>query len=122
MKNICIALMICSAFLLGCTNASEEDLIDQPPQLPDPVTYVDHVKPIIDANCLNCHSDPPQNGAPSSLVDYGDVTNGYINGNLLNRISGQPGDTGFMPEGGNRLPQLSIDIIEKWETDGFQNN
>lgn len=122
MKLTFFYLLVCSFVLLGCANASEDDLIDAPQQLPDPVTYVDHVKPIIDANCLNCHDDPPENGAPVSLIDYNDVSNAFINGNLLNRISGQPGDTGFMPEGGNRLPQLSIDIIEKWETDGFQNN
>ncbi len=111
-----------TAFVFSCEYASEDDLINAPNQLPDPVTYNAHVKPIIDNNCIICHSDPPVNGAPTSLVDFNDVMAGYMNGNLLNRISAQPGQNGFMPEGGSRLPQIDIDIIEKWEDDGFQEN
>lgn len=117
-KLIFLTLLVSSLF--SCTNASEDDLIVPAQQLPDPVTYEAHVKPIIQSNCLNCHGNPPQNGAPISLNSYPDVSNAYVNGGLLNRISSQPGESGFMPVGGARLSQFSIDIIEKWEADGFQ--
>ena len=118
MKKIILSILLISS-LLSCTNTSEDDLIVPVQQLSDPVTYEAHVKPIIEANCLNCHSNPPQNGAPISLDNYPDVTNAYINGGLLNRISAQPGQGGFMPVGGTRLSQSSIDLIVEWEADGF---
>ena len=118
MKKLILPILLISS-LLSCTNASEDDLIIPAQQLPDPVTYEAHVKPIIQTNCFNCHNSPPQNGAPISLTDYNEVLNSYINGGLLNRISSQPGQSGFMPVGGTRLSQSSIDLIEKWEADGF---
>ena len=111
---------------ISCTNHSESDLIDIPDPDPDPeptfVTYVDDVKIIIDNNCLGCHSNPPVNGAPSHLTTYESVKNAVENRNLIGRVSSQPGDGGFMPLGGSRLPQNLIDIIIQWETDGLLEN
>jgi len=119
-KNISNLLAL---FLLisisACSNDSEDDLIDQ---MEDPVlvTYADNVKTIIDNNCLNCHSDPPTNGAPIPLVTYTQVRNAAENGSLINRIQAQEGASGAMPLGGPRLPQTLIDIVVQWQTDGFE--
>lgn len=102
----------------SCTNDSEDDLIDNNPQT-NIVTYVDDVGPIIETNCVSCHSDPPVNGAPNSLVNYVEVVNAVVNMDLIDRISRQPGEGGFMPLGGSRLPQNLIDLIEQWEDEGF---
>lgn len=118
MKKILLLTILISS-ILSCTNASEDDLIVPVQQLPDPVTYNDHVKSILDTNCLNCHSNPATNGASIPLDNYLDAANAYVNGDLLNRISKQPGESNFMPNGGNRLPQFSIDLIAKWFDDGL---
>ena len=102
----------------ACTNDSEDDLINQM-QNPNPITYVDDVKAIIDTNCLNCHSDPPTNGAPIALVTYDQVRNSAENGTLISRIERQAGQAGAMPLGGPRLPQSLIDVVLQWRTDGF---
>ena len=111
--------MILSLILifLGCTSVSEEDLIDATP-IPETITYNVEVKPIIDNNCIICHSNPPQNGAPMALVNYENVKDAVENRNLIGRISSE--DPVFlMPFGGPRLPQNLIDIVIQWNEDGL---
>ena len=118
MKNIIVILGFIFMIVLGCTNASEDDLIDsQPP--PVLVTYNDNVKSIIDNNCLNCHIQPPVNGATIPLLIYDNVKGAVENSDLIDRISVQAGDPGAMPFGGPRLPQNLIDLIIQWEADGL---
>lgn len=116
MKNI----FLIYAFLIvlfGCTNTSENDLIDQT-ELPEMVTYQGRVKSIIDTNCINCHANPPENGAPMPLLTYENVKDAVQNRDLLTRISSQ--DMAFlMPFGGPRLPQNLIDTVIQWEADGL---
>lgn len=100
----------------SCANDSQDDLIYQM-QIPQLVTYTNSVKAIIDNNCIGCHSNPPVNGAPYSLVDYDAVKNNV--GNIINRISRQDGESGLMPIGGPRLPQNLIDEVVQWQTDGL---
>lgn len=116
MKKFLLIISICF-ITSSCSYVSEDDLIDVTP-LPDFVTYIDDVKTIIDNNCISCHSSPPVNGAPNSLVLYGEVKNAVLNRNLINRITGN-GPGSLMPKGGPKLPQNLIDIIIQWETDGL---
>ena len=107
-----LLLIICS-----CTHVSEEDLIEDIQPVVN-VTYTLDVKPIIDNNCIRCHNNPPENGAPMPLLTYDNVKEAVENRNLLGRISSN--DLGFgMPFGGPRLPQNLIDLVTQWETDGL---
>ena len=103
--------------LFGCTNASENDLINQT-ELPEFVTCVNDVQPIINNNCISCHTNPPENGAQMPLLTYDNVNDEVQNRGLINRISSQ--DLSFlMPLGGPRLPQNLIDTVIQWEADGL---
>ncbi len=117
-RNVLQITLLSSIMLfLGCTAVSEEDLVDVTP-IPETVTYSGHVKSIIDNNCIICHSNPPQNGAPMPLVSYENVKEAVQNRNLIGRISSE--DPAFlMPFGGPRLPQNLIDIIIQWNEDGL---
>lgn len=120
MNNKHILYLITLTLTLSCSYSSEDDLIDTTP-IPEVVTYSNNVKPIIDNNCISCHSNPPINGAPISLITYNDVKNAVENNGLISRISSN--DLGFvMPFGGPRLPQNLIDIIIEWEEDGLLDN
>lgn len=120
MKKIAL-LVFTIAIFISCTNVSEDDLIEiiEPPTL---VTYDADIKIIIDNNCLNCHIQPPINGASIPLLIYENVINGVENNDLLSRISKQAGESGAMPFGGPRLPQNLIDLIIQWEADGLLEN
>ncbi|OUS01912.1 hypothetical protein A9Q86_04480 [Flavobacteriales bacterium 33_180_T64] len=120
MKNIYKLYFILISLVFSCSNANEEDLIDATP-LPTIVTYTDNVKSIIDNNCIICHNNPPENGAPMSLLTYSDVKNAVENRGLIQRVSSN--DQAFlMPFGGPRLPQALIDLIVQWEINGLLEN
>ena len=113
-----IFIMTLAFFVISCTNASENDLIDQV----DPevvITYSEQIKPIFDSNCVACHSNPAINGAGVPLTTLSEVQSSIENTNLIDRINRQSGEGGFMPLGGSRIPQASIDLIIQWQTEGF---
>ena len=106
---------------LGWTNETESDLLQveaENENEPTSVTYLANIKPIIDSNCIGCHSSPPVNGAPFSLVSYAQVKNFAENGSLFSSVNKQTGESGAMPPAG-RLPQTSIDLISHWLEDGL---
>jgi hypothetical protein len=109
---------IASFSLFSCTNDSTRDLIAV--DLNQTITYNEHIKPIIDANCINCHNQPPVNGAPMALLTYQNVKLATQEMDLISRVSLPEGNSLLMPVGGPRLPQPVIDVIEKWLEDGLQ--
>lgn len=120
MKKIIFVSVFLLTIMSSCTNVSEEDLIDTQPVAE--TTYDKDIKAIIDNNCINCHANPPINGAPVSLINYNQVKNAVQNSNLINRISAQAGSPGAMPAGGPRLPQNLIDLIIQWDSEGLLEN
>lgn len=114
MKNT-ILLILSSFSIFSCTNDSESDLTNPPPVV---IKYSTDIKPIIQANCIMCHTNPPQNGAPMPLLTYQNVRDAVIARGLINRISST--DPSFlMPYGGDRLPQSKIDLIIAWKNSNF---
>ncbi len=119
LRSIFIIVTILS--ISSCSQSTYDDIEEETDPIPEIVTYQD-VKPIIDGVCLACHSNPPQNGAPMPLVSFENVKDAVQNRDLINKISKNEGDNGLMPLGGPRLPQSSIDLIVKWNTDGLLEN
>ncbi|WP_027138747.1 hypothetical protein [Gaetbulibacter saemankumensis] len=120
MKLKLLFIVITTILLFNCANDSEDDLIDPTP-IPAVVTYDADIKSIIDINCISCHSDPATSGASIPLTTYNQVKSAVENNNLIGRINGD-GPGGIMPQGGPKLPQNTIDLIEKWQTDGLLKN
>lgn len=119
-KTYCKLFVLVSLIALsGCSSNSPDDLVGDT-TIPENVTYAENVRPIIESNCIACHQEPPVNGAPMPLIDYAKVKQAVEERGLINRISRDQGAIGMMPNGGTRLPQNSIDIIAKWQAQGFQ--
>ncbi|MFX0557489.1 hypothetical protein ACOCEA_11870 [Maribacter sp. CXY002] len=122
MKNKRLLFPLLAIFICSCTNDSENDLLapnsQEQTDEKKSITYVANIKPIIDSNCISCHSNPPVNGAPFSLSSYAQVKNFTENGSLVLAISKQTGETSAMPPAG-RLPKASIDLISQWIEDGL---
>ncbi len=112
-RSIILAFIFC-----GCENDSTSDLIYG--TMIDNATYTEHVKPIIDNNCIVCHAATPVNGAPMPLVTYANVREAAEDRGMLDRISRAQGQPGMMPNGGTRLPQHQIDLIGQWIAQGLQ--
>jgi len=101
---------------ISCSNDSESDLTGYS-QIEN-VTYNGTVRTIITENCIMCHTQPPQGGAPMPLLTYNDVRNAVENLRLIDRISSF--DPAFgMPFGGPRLPQSRIEQIIAWRDANF---
>lgn len=115
---ILIQLIALNFTIHSCVEHSLDDLT-YPSEPINLVTYNNHVKSIIDNNCISCHNNPPINGATSSLLTYNHVKTAVLNSNLISRVSSQTGEVGAMPFGGPRLPQNLIDIIIQWQDDGL---
>lgn len=106
-------LLLCS-----CENDSPADLTYPIPE--ETITYTEYVRTIINNNCIICHGTTPANGAPMPLTTYAAVKDAVEHRGLLDRISRPQGASGMMPNGGTRLPQSQIDIINAWAADGLQ--
>ena len=121
MKKVYLILIgIISLITYNCATDSISDLEDVLP-INTTITYDENVAPIMNNNCIECHSNPPQNGAPIPLTTFEEVRTSTQN-NLIDRISRSTGAPGAMPLGASRLPQGLIDQVIQWETDGFLEN
>ncbi len=107
-----------AVFIAGCENDSAQDLQGSVPT--EDITYANHVRTIINNNCIVCHGTIPANGAPMSLTSFEQVREAVQSRGLIDRISRPEGSPGLMPNGGPRLPQNLIDIIVQWNADGLQ--
>jgi uncharacterized membrane protein len=101
--------------LVGCETRTYED-ISAEVVLPQTVTFSKDVKPIVDNNCIMCHSPGGLSGF-YPLTDYTLVKNAIDN--MLDRVQRPAGDPQKMPQGGS-LSQANIDLLKKWKTDGLQ--
>ncbi|MPS65788.1 MAG: hypothetical protein E2589_12970 [Chryseobacterium sp.] len=106
-----------ATILIACESRTYEE-ISGSTSIVEKVTYNKDVKPLIDANCIVCHS---AGGAASfqPWTSYTQVKN-HID-NILDRIQRPVGDPQKMPQGGALSPS-QINIFIKWKTDGLIEN
>ncbi|MBT2620776.1 MULTISPECIES: c-type cytochrome [Chryseobacterium] len=116
MKKL-IYIIASTALLISCESRTYEEISDNTP-ITQQVKYTTDIKPIIDANCISCHS---VNGpaAYKPFTNY-DLVKASID-DMLNRIQRPLGDPEKMPQGGS-LPQSQINIFIKWKADGLIEN
>lgn len=114
-RTIIAFAALASISLVGCSNDSEDDLLEIPDNEGELVTYTGNVKAIIDGSCLGCHSNPPQNGAPFALTNFSQVSSRASS--ILTAMSRANGSPAAMPPSG-KLPQSTIDVISQWIADG----
>lgn len=100
--------------LNSCDSRTYEEISDNTP-ITTTVEYTSDVKPIIEANCIACHS-PGGSAAYQPLKSYDQVKT-HID-NILDRIQRPNGDPEKMPQG-SALSQPNIEIIKKWKSDGL---
>ena len=87
---------------------------------PNAFTYLQTVKPIIDANCLGCHNSSLASGG-LDYSTYAGLQAVALNGRLLGAITHAAGFTP-MPYNRPKLSDCNIDQITKWVNAGAPNN
>jgi hypothetical protein len=111
--KIIIILLITCYIGFSC-NSSTYDEISVKVDIP---TYQANVKPIIENNCLSCHSRA--GGQDPTLETYVGVREAAEKGNLICRIDDQSCGSVMPPSG--KMPQTNINIIKKWAENGYPN-
>lgn len=106
-----------AVLIISCESRTYEEISDNTP-ITEQVKFITNVKPIVDANCVSCHS---ANGPASfkPLTNYDQVKANIDN--ILDRIQRPNGDPGKMPQGGS-LSQSQVNIFIKWKADGLNEN
>lgn len=98
----------------------------------DTVSYATHIQPIMNASCgtdnNGCHdaANAINLGGNGSLADYAGTVETIADDGItkfMNRISQQNiPQSQWMPKGGGKLDDCSIDKIQKWIDQGQLNN
>ena len=107
--------------LTGCTYDKQEELYPSVIACDTSgASYSGKVSSIIQANCNSCHSSALTSGnvnleGHANLKVYAD------NGKLSGAINHRTGYTS-MPQGGSKMNDCDIQVIEKWISDGSPNN
>ena len=113
MKKLLLLPMLLLFFVVtSCSSSSDDEVIITPA---NDITYTGNIKVIIDSSCLNCHSDPPVDGAPMSLTTYQDVKESVMDRDLIGRV-----ENGSMPSSGDNLSAAQVQAIKDWEIGGFK--
>ncbi len=109
-----LAIISFAAITIGCESRTYEEISENKPIIL-PVKYTTDIKPIMDNNCIGCHSA----GSFKPLATYDQVKNN-IDG-ILDRIQRANGDPQKMPKGGS-LSATQINTFIKWKADGLTEN
>ena len=112
MKNtITITLLLCICFS-GCEKNVEEDHEIKTVDCSAVETYYnENVAPILSSNCIGCHSGSTAS-AGLHLDSYTSVYSAIKSGNVWDRVTRVQGFDGFMPQGGQKLSNTNLDILQ----------
>lgn len=122
MKNIklIIVLMLGITFLVSCDSRPLQDIegvVTNP-------TYTKNIKPIIDAKCVNCHSQSGEGIFPN-LDTYQSVVNaqnGVVSSKLFCSISSSSCTSPRMPKNDAPLSNNTITTIKNWIDTNYPEN
>jgi uncharacterized repeat protein (TIGR01451 family) len=78
------------------------------------ITYDHDVKPLLVASCTPCHVS----GGYQKKWDVYATAKSSITG-IINRVSRAQGSSGFMPQGGPKMSDANIALLNQWVTDGL---
>ncbi|MFI5135278.1 MAG: hypothetical protein ACHQD9_05460 [Chitinophagales bacterium] len=84
------------------------------------VTYAGTIQPIIQNNCLGCHSSTASGGG-ILLTTWGQVADQALNGHLVCSVYHDPACKA-MPKGGGQLSSCDLTKISMWVGAGAPNN
>lgn len=120
-KYMKLGLILLLSGVMGCSSsdnsegAPEEETNNNGGGNAMDLTYTADIRPIIQANCLSCHGNPPTNNAPMSLTTYSLVKSAVENRGLVNRINSSVNP---MPPDG-RMPVATRQMITDWVNQGL---
>ena len=117
--RLILFLSVLTMSLSACYYDVEEELYPAGCNI-DSVGFAADIFPIINQNCLICHSDAANFGNVS-LADYSKVKRYADDKSLLGSVRHESGYSP-MPQGQAKLSKCDIEKIDKWIAEGAKNN
>ena len=116
--NKSLLIIVAMVFFVGCEQNVEQDYNNgsengMPTYDCDELRsyYTGSVQPILDSKgCTGCHATSGPAGG-LALDSFESVHSGIVHGSVLDRVGREPGEPGFMPQGGTKLSQDQLDIL-----------
>ncbi len=105
-------------FLSSCKNTHQEPTPICKTETSSKITYDVDIKPILDKNCLSCHSNQQHSGGVK-IEDISDVKFWANSGDLYDQIIPFDGNPPRMPRG-YPLTDCETNTIKKWIDSGLQ--
>lgn len=115
-----VIFMVGLLSLTNCYYDNEEYLYGEEQCSTDSVTFSGTILPIIQNNCISCHSDAVNSGG-ITLETFAQVRMQASNGNLLGVVTHSSGFSP-MPKNSPKLSDCNIEAIRKWIESGTVNN
>jgi len=114
-----LTALLCALCTTTAAQAAEPNLTPQ--ELPDTVTFSEHIAPIIFNNCTSCHR--PGEAAPFKLMSYRDVQKrgrtilDVVQRRYMPPWQPEPGHGDFRDE--RRLSDRQIALLQRWVENGM---
>jgi mono/diheme cytochrome c family protein len=111
MKKISLIMLLVSVIAFSYCTSGKKTMAKNPP-----VTYMADVAPLLSSNCAPCHFPPKGNKEPLNTYD---AAKEEIN-EIIERISKNPGEKGFMPFKHDKLSDSVINVFVQWKAGGLK--
>jgi uncharacterized membrane protein len=119
---IAYLLILLSISFTSCYYDNEEYLYPNPSACDTAnVSYSQHIAPIIQTNCVGCHSGVAPSGG-INLTSYSDVLVKVNDNALLNAVKYNNINSPMPPPTVGKMSDCNINIIAAWIHQGAQNN
>lgn len=115
-------LYLLLALLSSCAYDNADELVKpvQPCATPATVSYALNISPLLDRNCRSCHSAVLLSGNVN-LDNLTEIQTRAKSGQLMGVVTHAPGFQ-QMPQGGAKLSDCDIALLQQWVTAGAPNN
>ncbi|GAB2770433.1 cytochrome c5 [Hymenobacter luteus] len=123
MTKISTVLCLLLSFMLGSCAYDKADEIAEPKvpcTTPAVVSYSVSISPLLDKNCRSCHNPALLTGSVN-LEDFSVIQKYIRSGELMGNVKHLPGYNP-MPQGGTKLSDCDIELLQKWVDAGAPNN
>jgi hypothetical protein len=111
-------LLVFILILLNISSCSKNSITNSeltPEEASKVVTFNKNIKPLLTDKCSPCHTDKGER--VNKYVEY-NTAKTLLTG-IMGRVTRASNDPLLMPQGGPRLSQAQIDLLNKWIDDGL---
>ena len=114
-----IKILLLLTIVIITTSCSKDKTKFAAADCPDPISFMDDVKPIIDLNCATSGCHDANTSTPYAFTQYSTIA---ANANLILSVIRHEAGVTPMPLGGNQLADSLIQKINCWVIQGKLDN